>query len=383
MNFLNRAREIEQEIISMRRELHQIPEESMKEYHTTDIICRNLDKIGIPYKRLSPTGVVGWINGKTDGKTIALRADMDALSMKEDTDLPFCSKNDGFMHACGHDTHMSMLIGAATILNSIKDELPGKILLLFQPGEETGDGAKTVLRQGVLDEADSAFAIHIGTLKEKGLIEVASGISHAAADRFRISVHGKSAHAAKPHLGHDALLAACAIVMSLQQMVSRLNEPLFPLVVTVGKLESGTRFNNGAGEAVMEGTCRCYDPELHRNLAQQMRNIVENIAKGYGCEAELEYTVVAEPLVNDSHMTQIVRNAALTIAENSSLVTDAGQTTGAEDFGDYSMKLPCGYAKLYTGGGYPIHSEKCVFDESVLYMGTALHCQVAWDYLHE
>ena len=259
MDFKAMAQAVQPEVVAFRRDLHEHPEASFQEFRTTDQIAKEMDKLGIPYRRFDPTGLIAEINGGKPGKTIALRADIDALSITEKTGLPFASKNEGFMHACGHDTHAAMLVGAAKVLMQVKDQLCGTVKLLFQPAEEVGRGAKAVIAQHGMDGVDFAFGIHIGSQMEVGTISMMAGASAAATDRFVVKVIGKASHGARPEQGVDATVAASAIVMNLQPVVSREVAATTPLVVTVGSLHSGSRFNIVSGEAVLEGTIRSYD----------------------------------------------------------------------------------------------------------------------------
>lgn len=208
-------------ICDMRHELHAHPEASMQEFRTTDVIAAELDKMGIPYRRFEPTGLVATITGGHPGKTIGLRGDIDALSITEKTDVPFKSQNPGFMHACGHDSHASMLLGAAQVLNEVKDELYGTVKLIFQPAEEIAQGAKAVIKQGALDGVDAMFGIHIAAQKDVGAVYMRPGASAAAADTFTIKVIGRAGHGATPEACADATVCASAIVMNLQSIVSR------------------------------------------------------------------------------------------------------------------------------------------------------------------
>lgn len=383
MVFLENTKKIEQEIIAIRRDLHMHPELGNQEFRTTGRICEILESYGIEYKQLNPTGVVADIHGKRDGKVIALRADIDALPIKEATGLLYSSVNEGVMHACGHDTHTAMLLGAAKVLESVKDELNGTVRLIFQPDEETAAGAARVIRQGVLDGVDTIFGLHIISMDTPGKILVGNGPSHAATDRFRIRVHGIEGHAASPHMGCDALYCASSIVVSLQQIVSRHNDPFEPLVVTVGSFHSGKAFNNLSGEAVLEGTCRCYDVELHHSLPDKMRSVVSSVAASCGCTAELEYDMLTEPLISDSRLGELVWKAAEKLNPDPMMIAPFIHNMGGEDFSEYTTVIPGAYVGLYAGGDYPGHSEKCTFDESVLKIGSALYCQVAWDYLNQ
>ena len=383
MNFKEEALKIQDEVVAFRRDIHMHPEASMQEFRTTDKICQKLDEFGISYRRIEPAGVIAEVNTGKPGKTIAIRGDIDALSIRENSGVEFSSVNEGFMHACGHDTHAAMLMGAAKIISEHKDEFNGKVRFFFQPGEEVALGAKAVIAQGGMEGVDAAFGIHIGSMREVNSITLTPGTSHAATDEFKIFVEGKTSHGAAPHTGHDAVVAASAIVMALQTMVSRISSPVQPLVVTVGSLHSGSRFNIIAGSAEMTGTCRSYDVELHHQLPAMMTNIAENVAKAYGCTARVEYNMLTEVLVNDPSFMSLVKESALTVSGDGSKVKAGTAQMGGEDFAEYTVYAPGGFASLGAGGEHPQHSEKVVFDESAFPTGVALYCQVAYDFLKQ
>ena len=272
------AHEVYPYVVEMRRDFHRHPEASFEEFRTTKRIAEELDKMGIPYRLFEPTGLVGEIKGGKPGKCIALRADIDALTTTEKTGLPYASENEGYMHACGHDTHTAMLLGAAKILSSVKDELSGTVKLIFQPAEELASGAKCIVEQGVLDGVDAAFGQHIFSRQPAGSLSLSEGTLHPAADYFKLTVTGKASHGALPDEGIDATVAAAAIVMALQTISSREFSPLDPIVVTVGTLHSGARFNIISGEAVLEGTVRIFNKDIH----PRMPEIIERIAKQIG-----------------------------------------------------------------------------------------------------
>lgn len=371
-------------ICDIRHDLHAHPEASMEEFRTTDVIAKELDKMGIPYRRFEPTGLIATITGGHPGKTIGLRGDIDALSITEKTDVPFKSQNDGFMHACGHDTHASMLLGAAKVLNEIKDELHGNVKLLFQPAEEIASGAKAVIKQGALDGVDAMFGIHIAAQKEVGAVYMRSGASAAAADTFKIKIIGRAGHGATPEACTDATVCAAALVMNLQTIVSRETSPLTPLVVTVGTLNSGTRFNIISGEATLTGTCRSFDVKLHHSLPDIMERIVKNTCETYKCTYEYEYNMMTEVLVNDPEIEQIAWNAAKKVVDNpDTQVVEAGLMMGAEDFSEYTVICPSSFASVGAGGDYPHHSDYFYLDEKAFPTGAALYAQVAVDYLEK
>jgi len=384
MDFKKMALAVQDEVAAFRHDLHEYPESSLKEFRTTDQIAKEMDKLGIPYQRFDPTGLVATIKGGKPGdKTIMLRADIDALEIQEKTDLPFASKVPGKMHACGHDTHAAMLVGAAKVLSQVKDEIPGTVKLLFQPAEEVARGAKIAIEQGALEGVDAAFGIHIGAMRDCGSVYFVPGASHAAADHFKITVTGKATHGARPEAGVDATVCAAAIVMNLQSIVSREVSPSQPLVVTVGSLHSGSRFNIVSGEAKMEGTVRCYDYDLHHQMPEIFDRIIKQTAAAYRCEAEVDYNMMLEPLINNDEILELARKAAAKIVDTPDQVKTAGPGMAGEDFSEYSVLTKAAFASLGAGGEFPGHSDYVVFDESAFPTGVALYSQVAWDFLNE
>lgn len=383
MNFKQMAEDNFDYLIAMRRDLHENPEPSLEEFRTTEKIEEKLNELGIPYRKLEPTGVIAEIKGGKPGKLVALRADIDALSITEKTDLPFKSKNDGFMHACGHDTHVSMLMTAAKMLNEKKNELQGTVRLIFQPAEEIAIGAKKTIEQGAIEGVDMIFGMHNFSQVPSGTLAVGVGATMAAADMIKIKVKGKAGHGAMPHTTVDATVAAAAVVMNLQTMVSREIPPSEAVVVTIGKLTSGSRFNIISGEATMEGTVRSFNREIHNSLPAMMKRIVENTAAAFNCEAEVEYNMMTEVLINDDTAAEYGRAAALKVAENETLVTNMQPTMGGEDFAEYTVFAPAEFIGLGVGGEYPIHSDYYVADENALKYGAAWYAQVAFDFLEQ
>ena len=269
--FLQLAMENKDYIIEMRRYLHQNPEPSEQEVNTCKKVCEELKKMGLEPKVVctSQTGVMCDIKGSQPGKTIALRADMDALSVQELNDVCYKSTVDGLMHACGHDAHTATLLGAAKILSACKDDFKGTVRLLFQPAEETAYGAKAMIEAGCLDGVDATMGTHVNSSLESGKISVQAGPRLAAANWFKYRLIGKPGHGALPHQGIDAGLAACSAALNLQHLVSREFPSDKPLVITIGKIEAGTRFNVIAAEATLEGTVRCFDPDVFREVQGQ------------------------------------------------------------------------------------------------------------------
>ena len=373
-----KAHQIKDETIAFRRDLHMHPEASFQEFRTTDKVAAALDELGVSYRRLEPTGLIAEI-GKP-GKTVALRADMDALSIQEQTGCAFKSVNDGFMHACGHDAHTAMLLGAVKVLNSMKDELPGTVRFLFQPAEEVGKGAKAVVAQGGMEGVDAAFGIHCSVQTPVGALQCHPGGIAAAADRFKITVKGKACHGAYPQTGMDATVCASAMILNLQTMVSREFSPMDTLVVTVGSIHSGSRFNIVSGEAVMEGTIRSFSREVHEQIPVVLKRICEETAKTFRCTAEVDYDVLTDVLVNEENMVELGFEAARKVTDPQ-LVTHNSPAMGAEDFCEYTKYAPSAFFRLGVGGEWPGHSDHYEIDEEALEIGVAFYAQVAVDAL--
>lgn len=367
-------------VVEMRRDFHRHPEPSFEEFRTTKRIAEELDKMCIPYRLFEPTGLVGEIKGARPGKCIALRADIDALTTTEKTGLPYASENEGYMHACGHDTHAAMLLGAAKILSSVKDELCGTVKLIFQPAEELASGAKHIVAQGALDGVDAAFGQHIFSKIPAGTLSLSEGALLPAADYFKLTVTGKSSHGAEPNEGCDATVAAAAIVMALQTISSREFSPLDPVVVTVGTLNSGARFNIISGEAVLEGTVRLFNKELHPHIPEIMERIAKQTAAAFRCTAELDYQFKTEILMSEPHMTAIARAAAEKLVPPEK-IAPFQRSMGGEDFAEYTAHVPSAFVSLGGGGEAPQHSDEFCIDESAMEVGSALYAQVAVDYL--
>ncbi|MFR6023654.1 MAG: M20 metallopeptidase family protein [Oscillospiraceae bacterium] len=375
------AHEVFPYVVEMRRDFHRNPEPSFEEFRTTDRIAEELDKMGIPYRRFEPSGLVGDIVGGKPGKCIFLRADIDALSVKEESGVEFASEREGFMHACGHDTHAAMLLGAAKVLNSIRDELCGSVKVLFQPAEELAMGAKHIIAQGAIEGADAGFGMHIFAQQPVGQLGITSGVIHPAADYYKLDVHGVTSHGALPDEGVDATVAAAAIVMNLQTISSREFSPLEPVVVTVGTLHSGQRFNVISNHAELEGTVRLFNEELHQKIPGMMARIAENTAAAFRCTAELDYQFKSDMLVNDEAMTELARGAALKVAGEEH-IAPIRRSMGGEDFSAYTHIVPCAFVALGGGGEAPQHSEKFCIDESAFETGVAMYAQVAVDFLN-
>lgn len=387
MNINELSKRYKQYTVDLRREFHMYPELSMHEERTAQRIKEELDKMGIPHVSMAGTGVLATIQGNGSGKTIALRADTDALEITEKNDVPYKSRNEGIMHACGHDSHTAMLLGAAKVLCDVRDKLNGTVKLLFQPGEEAAQGAKGMIEAGALDGVDEVFGMHVMGNLPIGKIAIGSGPRMASCDMFRITVKGKGGHGSMPHLSVDAVVAASAIVMNLQSVASREVSPMDTVVVSVGKLTSGTRWNIIADEAVLEGTTRSFSYEVRGKLAETIERIARSTAAAYRAEAELEYNYMSSPTINNEVSTERARKSIEKIMSKDSIV-EMPKQAGSEDFSEYLAKVPGTFVMVGTANEekdtcYVNHHPKFDIDEDMLEYGVALHVQYAMDYLNE
>ncbi|MEH6989752.1 M20 family metallopeptidase [Cytobacillus firmus] len=376
------------ELTELRRKLHSEPELSWEEFKTTQFICEYLDGLSISYKKSEPTGVIAEIAGGQPGKTVALRGDMDALQVEElNKDLPYASMENGKMHACGHDAHTAMLLGAAKALNEIKEELPGTVRLLFQPAEEVAEGAKMMVEQGAMEGVDNVFGIHIWSQMPTHKVSCTPGPSFASADIFKVTFKGKGGHGAMPHDCIDAAVVASSFVMNVQSVVSRTIDAQLPAVLTIGKMTVGTRFNIIAENAVIEGTVRCFDPETRDHIEKQLQHYAENTAAIYGAKAEVEYIRGSQAVINDEYSAQLVQKVA-SAAFGTEVLYNEKPTMGGEDFSSFLEKAPGSFALVGCGNPkkdteWAHHHGKFNIDEDALTTGAELYAQYAWAYLNE
>ena len=387
MNVKDITKKYKDYIIEKRRYFHMNPEPSFNEYNTSKVVQEELKKLEIPFEIFAKTGIIATIKGKNPGKTVLLRADMDALEVCEKNNVSYKSQKEGLMHACGHDGHIAMLLGAAHVLNEIKNDISGEIKLFFQPAEEVAKGAKAVIEESkITDFIDAAFAIHLWQGIPVGKISLESGARMAAADMFSIKVKGKSGHGSMPHETIDAVVVASAIVMNLQHLVSRNTNPLDTLVVTVGKLTAGTRYNIIAGEALLEGTIRSFSDEVWKKVPEQIERVVKNTAAAYDAEAEIDLVRATPPLVNNQDISNILKISAEKLY-GEEVVTKYEKTPGGEDFAYFTQVVPgalafVGIRNDEKGINSPHHNETFDMDEEALEMGANLYAQFAIDFLN-
>lgn len=370
MNIIEEASKIKEEVIEFRRNLHQCPEIAFHEMMTMEYIREHLEKWNISYRLMEPSGILAVVG--SGEKTIALRADMDALEVTEETGLHFSSKNDGYMHACGHDGHTAILMAVSKILKEHEDELDRKIFLIFQPAEETAQGAESILETGILKNVDAIFGVHIFSGIEMGKVSLEAGPRMASTNWFSIRIEGKSGHAGKPHECVDAAVAASALVMGLQTIVSRNADPLDSAVLTVGKMTAGTARNVVAGEALLEGTVRTFSKNTETMIEEKMRKMAEATAQMYGVEVFIDYQPSSHPaLINDKIVVEAAKKKAEQVFEPEEFVHVPAMMLG-EDFANYMKDIRGCFAFIGGGGEYPNHHSKFDFQEDVLVQGVKL-----------
>ena len=368
-------------IVSLRRELHQRPELSGQEAGTARVVARVLDELDIPHRTgVAGHGVVADLPGPAGVPRVALRADMDALPIQEETGLPFASLHDGVMHACGHDGHTAMLLGAAALLARDRD-LPAPVRLIFQPSEELGSGARDMIAAGALDDTAFIFGGHVDRHFAPGSIVVTEGPVNASSDTFTIEIVGQGAHGARPHESIDAVVVGSLMVMALQTIVSREIDPAWPSVVSIGRFDAGTASNVIAGRAKLEGTIRAQHPDVRRQLSASVKRIAESIAQLHGARIAVAIVEGTPPLVNSPEMASLAHAAAEQVVGGGNIQPLRTANMGAEDFSYYLARVPGAYVRF--GGqvvgreGFPAHSSKFDFDEGALAVGAAYYDAVA------
>ncbi|MES1214524.1 MAG: M20 family metallopeptidase [Bacteroidota bacterium] len=377
------AKQYAQEFIDIRHHLHANPELSYEEFETSKFIQQKLKEFGIPFEIKATTGVVGLIKGKNPGKRIiALRGDMDALPIKEENDIPYKSTKDGLMHACGHDVHTTCILGAGKILNELKDEWEGTVKLVFQPGEEKNPGgASLMIKDGVLKnpEPDAIFGLHVHPGLQIGKLSFRDGKVMASADEIYITVKGKGGHAASPHLCIDPILIASHLIIGLQQVVSRNNNPYNPTVLSITSFQGGTTTNVIPGEVKLKGTFRAMDEEWRFKAHELIKRVATDLVLGMGGEIDLLIDVGYPSVYNNEALHKIAKEKASEYmgAQN---VEETEKRMGAEDFGYYTQIIPgCFYRlgvmnadKKITSG---VHTPTFNIDENAIEIGMGM---MAW-----
>jgi len=372
-------------IIHTRRDLHRIPEPAYTEEKTSAYVAEYLRKEDLEIQTgIARTGVVALMKLAGPGRTLMIRADMDALPISEETGLPFASTHKGAMHACGHDAHMAMVLGALTILNKVKDTLNGNIKFLFQPAEEGPGGAKAMIEAGVLENprVDHSIGCHVWPAIPEGTIGVKAGALMAAMDRFDIRIVGRGGHGAMPHLCVDALEVGTQVTNALQRIVSRQMNPLNPTVVTIGSFHAGTTFNVIPGEAELCGTTRTFDRAIWNSWPERIEEIVRGVCESMRAGYELTYAQGYPPLFNDQSMAEVVRRCAED-AVGANRVIEPEPTMGGEDMALYLERSKGCFFFLGVGreGCAALHNPKFDLNEEALSIGVETYCRVALELL--
>ena len=377
------AAEVE-EMVATRRDLHAHPELAFEEVRTSALVAERLRAIGLePRAGVGKTGVLATVRGATAGKTVLLRADMDALPIQEENSVPYRSQTPGKMHACGHDCHTSILLGVARRLARERERMRGAVRLVFQPAEEVGGGAEAMIQDGALEspKPDAAFGIHVWQDLDLGKIGVTPGPMMAAVDEFAVTVSGKGAHAAMPHLGTDPVVCLAHVVTALQTIASRNVSPLEAVVVSVTQLRAGTAFNIIPESAWLNGTVRVFDEAVWAGLPEQFERIVRGVCDAFDCRAEVRYQRSNRPTVNDPAMAAVARAAAVEVVGEANVVDDV-RTMGGEDFSAFLHRVPgcfiaVGSRNREKGLTWDPHHPRFDVDEASLEIGAEILVRAA------
>ena len=391
MNYLEEAKQLASELKEIRRHIHSCPEAGKSLPETKAFVIEKLREYGYEPEEICESGVVALLRGgqaSSDGKTILLRADMDALAIKEEAPVDFASQN-GFMHACGHDMHATMLLGAAKLLKAHERELKGNVKFVFQPDEEGFTGAKTMLAAGVLENprVDAGMALHVNSGTPSGMFLCGQGVCMAGCTLFRIKVKGTGCHGAMPETGVDPINIAAHIYLSLQEIVAREITPTSPVALTIGKFDGGKAPNIIPEEVVMEGTIRTMDRDLSAKIYKRIEEISKQTAALFRGSAEVTEMASAPPLLNDKELVKEIAGYIKEITDPSKVYLFEQGGMGSEDFASYTYEIPCSYLLLGAGTaqenplfGKPMHNDHVVFNEDIMPLGSAAleTCETEW-----
>lgn len=363
----------------IRRDFHMYPELGKKEFRTQEKICRYLEEMRIPWEKKAGTGVVGFIQGKSSGKLVGLRADIDALPMQEKNDVSYRSKNDGVMHACGHDAHAAILLGAARVLNELKAAFSGGVKLFFQPDEEGEGGAEIMVKEGCMEnpKVDYVLGLHVMAYLETGVVEIRYGKFNAASDSLVIKVFGKSAHAAYPEKGVDAIVASAYMIAALQTLVSRNISPVNSVVLSFGKISGGEVENSLASEVTLTGTLRTLDRETRQFCKTRIEEIAVKTAQAFGANAEINISPGYEPLINNDEVVKVIIETGAELLGKQNIVFKEFPSLGVEDFSYFLDKAKGAFYHIGCGNKTqnitaPNHNSSFDIDEDCLQIGVQL-----------
>ncbi|MFK4784950.1 M20 family metallopeptidase [Fusobacterium sp. MFO224] len=374
---LNSVSKVEDFVINIRRKLHKYPELDFSLPKTTKIICETLDELNIKYKKnIGKSGIVADIEGKNKNITLAFRADMDALPVIEETKFNFKSEHHGKMHACGHDAHMSILLGAAKVISENLEELPCNVRLIFQPAEETTGGAVPMIKDGVLENVNGIFGLHVDPSVNAGQIAIKYGAMNAASTGIKIKIKGKSCHGAYPSTGVDAIVVAAQVITALQTIVSRSIDSRESLVLSFGKIIGGETENVISGEVLLEGTIRTLSNKLRDSVKPKIKNMVKMICEGMGAMGEVEYRDSYMALINDDKFVDIVKLSGNEILGSQNVKEKNVPEMVVEDFAYYLDEVPGAFFNLGVGikdvENKPLHNGLFSIDESALIIGVKM-----------
>jgi len=372
-------------MVDQRNYFHSHPELGLQEFNTCLRIEEELNKLGIKNRRVANTNVIAEIEGNRPGKTLFIRADIDALPIQEKNEVPYKSLNDEIMHACGHDGHAAYLLGAAGLLLKHRSEFTGKVILAFQAAEEIGKGARDIIAEGVLDKVDRTFGIHFSSGLKTGTYGIKSGPDMASCDRFNIKIHGKAAHITTPQSGSNALFIGALIATQLQSVVSLQISPIEGGLIGIGRFNAGTAYNIISGEAELEGTIRAFSKDSRKKMATAVTLISKNVAAQYGATVDVEIEDICDPLTNPSETVAEVITSAKKIVPEENILTGIEKRFMGDNFADYSRKAPGTYIHVGSSDGPATsiahHNEHFDLAQDSYSYAAALAVQYVLDYL--
>ncbi len=378
MPIIEEIQNFSDDLIKIRHDFHQYPELGMQETRTAQKVNELLKSWGIKtYTGVGKKGIVGVLEGNNPGKTIGLRADMDALPIEEKTNLPYSSKNPGVMHACGHDAHTTMLLGAARYLSENKS-FSGKVVFIFQPAEEGLGGAKAMLADKLFERfpCDEIYGLHNWPTGEHGKVGIKPGVAMAGADFFDIKIKAFGSHAARPEGSKDPIIIASSLISQLQTIVSRNVPPTQTIVLSITQIHAGSAYNVIPSDCTLSGTMRYFDKEIAKLVRTRMKEIIEGIEKSYSVEIELDNREIFDVLVNDQELSKVMLDVASEIVgvENAFFRTDL--VTGSEDFSDMLQVVPGAYCNIMHRGTLPLHNDGFILDDGILPIGASIYARL-------
>ncbi|MBX2879632.1 MAG: amidohydrolase [Granulosicoccus sp.] len=378
MAVITQIQDFSDELVAIRRDLHEHPELGMEEVRTSGIVANLLEQWGVTvHTGIGKTGVVGVLEGKSTGRSIGLRADMDALPIEEKTNLPFASKNPGVMHACGHDSHTTMLLGAARYLAQTRD-FSGTAIFIFQPAEEGLGGARAMLADALFDRfpCDEIYGMHNKPNGKPGTVGVKPGEAMAGADFFDITIHASGSHAAMPHQSIDPIIIATNLVQQLQSIVSRNVPATETVVLSVTQIHAGAAYNVIPSECKVSGTMRYFDTDLANHVRQRIQDICNGLEKGYNVKMDFNNQEIFDVLVNDTALSDVLLNIASDVVGKDNTSVTEEVSTGSEDFADMLRVIPGAYCTVGHEGTLPLHNDGFILDEGILPIGASIYARI-------